>query len=209
MDKKNTMLLTVIAVATLLVAVVGATFAFFTASQTNNSGTSTITATTESLSTVFFKGEDSTLTLNTTTANFVDTGVAQDLWASSTGTPAGSAQYAEVGKVEIDGEGTYACDVTVKVTASGLPEGIKAADGLVQVDINGTVQTVDLATLKAGEKTFTATWDNLTSSSDNYVKAAAKLVNTTADQPYLQGQTGITFTTVVSGFECDLTSDAD
>lgn len=33
MEKKNTLLLTVIAVATLLVAVVGATFAFFTATQ--------------------------------------------------------------------------------------------------------------------------------------------------------------------------------
>ncbi len=36
MDKKNTLLLTVIAVATLLVAVVGATFAYFTASSGTN-----------------------------------------------------------------------------------------------------------------------------------------------------------------------------
>ena len=34
MEKKNTILLTVIAVATLLVAVVGATFAYFTATAT-------------------------------------------------------------------------------------------------------------------------------------------------------------------------------
>ncbi len=39
MERKNTVLLTVIAVATLLVAVVGATFAYFTA--TNNNGTTT------------------------------------------------------------------------------------------------------------------------------------------------------------------------
>lgn len=36
MEKKNTILLTVIAVATLLVAVVGATFAYFTATATND-----------------------------------------------------------------------------------------------------------------------------------------------------------------------------
>ena len=35
MEKKNTVLLTVIAVATLLVAVVGATFAYFTASNSS------------------------------------------------------------------------------------------------------------------------------------------------------------------------------
>lgn len=38
MEKKNTILLTVIAIATLLVAVVGATFAYFTASVNTNEG---------------------------------------------------------------------------------------------------------------------------------------------------------------------------
>ena len=42
MEKKNTILLTVIAVATLLVAVVGATFAYFTASTTTGRGTGTV-----------------------------------------------------------------------------------------------------------------------------------------------------------------------
>lgn len=40
MEKKNTVLLTVIAVATLLVAVVGATFAYFTATANTDNGTS-------------------------------------------------------------------------------------------------------------------------------------------------------------------------
>ncbi len=39
MEKKNTILLTVIAIATLLVAVVGATFAYFTASVSTNEST--------------------------------------------------------------------------------------------------------------------------------------------------------------------------
>lgn len=45
MDKKNTLLLTVIAIATLLVAVVGATFAYFTA-QTGTGATTPVTVTT-------------------------------------------------------------------------------------------------------------------------------------------------------------------
>ena len=45
MDKKNTMLLTVIAVATLLVAVVGATFAFFSVTG-QAQGETTVTANT-------------------------------------------------------------------------------------------------------------------------------------------------------------------
>lgn len=48
MEKKNTILLTVIAVATLLVAVVGATFAYFTATTNpdGNGGTDTVNTTT-------------------------------------------------------------------------------------------------------------------------------------------------------------------
>lgn len=52
MDKKNMILLTVIAVATLLIAVVGATFAYFTASTNLTSGNQTSTATTSQLSDV-------------------------------------------------------------------------------------------------------------------------------------------------------------
>jgi hypothetical protein len=50
MEKKNTILLTVIAIATLLVAVVGATFAYFTASiTTTNDDNATTTITTQTL----------------------------------------------------------------------------------------------------------------------------------------------------------------
>lgn len=52
MEKKNTVLLTVIAIATLLVAVVGATFAYFSASVTNTEKT-TVTATTAKANDVF------------------------------------------------------------------------------------------------------------------------------------------------------------
>lgn len=50
MEKKNTILLTVIAIATLLVAVVGATFAYFTATvTTDNTENNTTTVTTQAL----------------------------------------------------------------------------------------------------------------------------------------------------------------
>lgn len=57
MEKKNTILLTVIAVATLLVAVVGATFAYFTASVTNSGteGNNTTTVTTKAIASASFE----------------------------------------------------------------------------------------------------------------------------------------------------------
>lgn len=68
MDKKNTLLLTVIAIATLLVAVVGATFAYFTA-QTGAGQSANINVTTSTSDSVSFGTFDSIL-LNANQQNF-------------------------------------------------------------------------------------------------------------------------------------------
>ena len=52
--KGNTILLTVIAIATLLVAVVGATFAYFTATVTGNEGASSVIVKTAEIGTITF-----------------------------------------------------------------------------------------------------------------------------------------------------------
>ncbi len=56
-NKSNTMLLTVIAIATLLVAVIGATFAYFTATVRNNESESRVLVT-GALLTIDFEGQD-------------------------------------------------------------------------------------------------------------------------------------------------------
>lgn len=65
MEKKNTLLLTVIAVATLLVAVVGATFAYFGSFSTDNIQSANVNVTTGSGQSVVFKttGKDMNYTV--------------------------------------------------------------------------------------------------------------------------------------------------
>ena len=58
MEKKNMVLLTVIAVATLLVAVVGATFAYFTATSTTTGNETTTSAKTAQLATLSWTAEE-------------------------------------------------------------------------------------------------------------------------------------------------------
>jgi len=58
MDRKHTVFLTIIAVATLLVAVVGATFAYFTTSVTGNASASVVEVKTASLGIVYTSGQD-------------------------------------------------------------------------------------------------------------------------------------------------------
>ena len=60
--KGTTVLLTVIGIATLLVAVVGATFAYFTASVTETNETTNVTVTSATLGTITFD-HGATLTL--------------------------------------------------------------------------------------------------------------------------------------------------
>lgn len=59
MEKKNMVLLTVIAVATLLVAVVGATFAYFTAQSTTTGNSTKTSATTAQLASLSWIAEES------------------------------------------------------------------------------------------------------------------------------------------------------
>lgn len=67
MEKRNTLLLTVIAIATLLVAVVGATFAYF-ANSANVNNVANLTATTASSSSSFIS-TGAELSMNVTAAN--------------------------------------------------------------------------------------------------------------------------------------------
>ena len=71
-NRKNTILLTVIAVATLLVAVVGATFAYFTA-QGTGSQQKEIEVTSETIDSMAFY-IDKNIDIEATTANFTDGG---------------------------------------------------------------------------------------------------------------------------------------
>ncbi len=106
MEKKNTILLTVIAVATLLVAVVGATFAYFTATATTGEGTGTAeTGTTEQL--------------GSTNINMATTATQG---ASDMKYPGGMMVAAAEVSATVTGDQTYdmTYDVKVKVDTSAL-----------------------------------------------------------------------------------------
>ncbi len=76
MDKKNTLLLTVIAIATLLVAVVGATFAYFTA-QNGNTVTANMQVTTSTTNTATIS-EFQDLVINANQLNFANMGIEEN-----------------------------------------------------------------------------------------------------------------------------------
>ena len=72
-DKKNTMILTIVAVATLLVAVVGATFAYFSTGISGGATTTTATVTTATPGSIVIDGGNKTLTLRLGVADMMQT----------------------------------------------------------------------------------------------------------------------------------------
>ncbi|NMA50363.1 MAG: hypothetical protein GX951_00735 [Mollicutes bacterium] len=101
MEKKNYILLTIIAVAVLLVSVIGATFAYF-ASTTTITATSALQATTSASAAVFTSSTSDSITLSITTAKMQQTGSGDtteadkdtgDLTVSLTGDTGTSCTY--------------------------------------------------------------------------------------------------------------------
>ena len=100
-NRKSTILLTVIAVATLLVAVVGATFAYFTA-QGGTTANAPVVVQTYKTSTGSFNLDGAALTINATQQNFVengtsltDAGTATATFTGATGTGEEEANVAQ------------------------------------------------------------------------------------------------------------------
>ncbi len=137
MDKKNTMLLTVIAVATLLVAVVGATFAYFSVAGGSGTTNTTVTAQTpnaDTLITVTAGTEELHLTLSA--ADMIKAKAGTTYYAVTseenkdekipegsvyTTTP-GDKSHANLGSVSISGApdgAKYSCKFKVTITDNG------------------------------------------------------------------------------------------
>ena len=114
MDKKNTLLLTVIAIATLLVAVVGATFAYFSA-QTGVGNSANVEVKTQTTDTLTF-GAFTPLYIIATQQNFGNVSGG----SIPADTKIGSQKAISTGKIEYqkggDGSKDYCYTATLKIT---------------------------------------------------------------------------------------------
>ena len=126
MDKKNTILLTIIAVATLLVAVVGATFAYFSLAVTGDASTTQATVKADEVGTATLTSLQENLTLSLTAADMVQ-GLPEKTYYAVAGDLDNGASHEDPTPIKIaqmtysggtDGS-NYVCPVQVEVTVSG------------------------------------------------------------------------------------------
>ncbi len=127
------MLLTVIAVATLLVAVVGATFAYFSLTVGGTTATTTATAGTGKLPVITLAQGENTLGMTVTAEDMDKTNVSsadKSMWANTSGAGGGSSSggvwsndrqnvaIAKLSATNIDDEVTYTCQFTMTITVA-------------------------------------------------------------------------------------------
>lgn len=166
MEKKNTVLLTVIAVATLLVAVVGASFAYFAVDATNNANVE-VTTKTAGGSDVFSATGSKELSMDITNDEMMFTEETK------------LADHIEDNTMNVSlkaGSGVASCDYYITYTATGEVYQPTVADTL-EYTIQGTdgTQTFEETNLDAAEKNAerTTTFGPFTIS-NTYVEGGAQ-----------------------------------
>lgn len=206
MDKKNTMLLTVIAIATLLVAVVGATFAYFSI-QADNSGikATDVTGTAKSTGAITMVSLDKDLSLTLTGTEMVESAQNTPYYATTTPedkpflTDQATATYDLATFSLASGETKYDCTYKYAVTITGVDaydfSGDKAhmADDIKVVFAGAGLQgetVMTVAELKAAGTTgieLSGTVEDLTATVDQKITVYSSFENTTEVQDYLAG----------------------
>ncbi len=192
MNNKNTMLLTVIAVATLLVAVVGATFAYFTVNNASGTAKTTVTATAEKVGTVTLDGTK-TLKLNVTAQEMAEAN-KKTYYAVESTDPKGNSTDATpivIATASIDepGESSYTCTATFTVAASGGMASV-LAEGDAKVKLSGAAtDEFDLSESQLESKsTAVATFHLSKGQTSETLSALVSLTNTDQIQNSLAGQ---------------------
>lgn len=147
-NKKNTILLTVIAVATLLVAVVGATFAYFTATG-SDSKEGNVTVTTGTAASSEF-GTISAINIYADASTFNQTAAkAEDGLRAHTGTSEGTVSWTAPGaagnKTPSEADRTFCYTATLNITANTF-ERTTALNGKAELEftaVKGDVTLID------------------------------------------------------------------
>ena len=207
-NNKKVIVPTIVAIITLVMLTVGATYAYFTVSATNSFGTKTITATTPSVGSVALS-TGSNLTMTLTAAQMMKQSSDVTYYASPSGATT-TATTANIGTAKVTGSGTFTCTYSLSVTDNdnSLYDAFQSmtgkSTGQIVLTVNGT--SYDFNTASLFPQTISGTMTGLTSSASQNITAQLKFVNkTSVDQSSLAGKS-ITLTFTVSNFSCTATA---
>ena len=215
MDSKKALVPAIIAVFTIMVLAVGATYAYFTVGQTNDFGTKTISASAPAVGSVALSS-GSNLTMNLTRDQMMQKSNDVSYYATASGTQT-TASSPTMATISVTGSGTFSCDYTFNIAASSTGTSMYTAfqgmtgksTGQIVLTVTpfgGTAQTFDFNTASLFPATVSGTVTGLTSSQSKTMTAQLKFVNKkTVVQDALEN-TDITLTFTATAFTCTSTA---
>jgi len=203
-EKRKVFVPTLIAVLTLLLLVVGATYAYFSVDTTNTFGTKTITTSAESIGNVALSAGNN-LRVSLTAEQMMNKGLDTVYYASNSGTTTTPTSEV-IGTATVTGEGIYKCTYSLSIDDNSnsmydVFQGMNTKSaGQIILTVNGT--KYDFNTTDLFPKVINGSM--IVSSEEEFdITASLKIINsTTIDQSGLKG-TNITLTMSLSDFNCD------
>ena len=214
-DKKN-LILTIIAVSTLVFLIIGATYAFFNLA-TNNFRTTKVKSSIENMGTVALTtGSDLKMTL--TLDQMSDKGTDVAYYASKNGATTVETSEA-IGKAVVTGDGTFSCNYTISFDDSENSlydifqeteiidiSTLDLADKNNQIIFTVNDTSYDFATADLFPQTISGTLNDITESSPQFINAQLKVINKTGLMQTGFAGAGIKISFTVDSFECVATN---
>lgn len=219
MDKKNTMLLTVIAVATLLVAVVGATFAYFAVATERSEQTIKVTGEATAVGAATLETPVTAMKINLTGTQMAEDAQGTSYYSTTATdkayeTTAVPATIARVGITGGDDTVSYTCNYALTIAKGAtdtMIENLVAGDGsivLAGATLTDANTTFDLTELKndaegnAQTITVNGSATALTNAAPEEVTAYVQINNTTAKQTFAGTNLAVEITATT--FTCEI-----
>jgi len=205
-NNKKILVPTIIAVATLVLLVVGATYAYFTTTSTNRFGTKELNASLEDMAdAVVLEQLENELSLNVTRAMMSEDNAWNVYFASGNYVPA------NIAKISVTGDGTYKCDYKITVTKSASSIENDLYETFKNKSEYGTeiLFYLDNVVYDLGYEenlfplTYESTMYNITNENPKYITSNLGIENTDYEQNFIKGK-DITLTYSISDFECEL-----
>lgn len=203
---KRILISTIIAISTLLILVVGATYAYFAVTSTNSFGTRKVYSTLEDqASNVTLEQVESELSLEITRKQMNKNNTGKFYYLS------GNVNHKNIAKATANGEGRFSCSYELKIEKSYLQgENIKDTidvlkslenkNNNIDLFINGN--RYDLANISF-PFIYKGELNGITQDTPQYITTNIRVQNTDSNQSNLEGSF-VNFYYTISDFKCEL-----
>lgn len=204
MNNKKVIISTIIMVIVLVFLIVGASYAYFTSTVSNDSKTTNANVNTSAASTATLVSKDN-LSLNLTREQMMNKGKNVTYYATTTGNPSTSETNVIIGVASVSGQDKMECDYSLALSYSGTNNMITAFSNMADKSDNQiilNVDGVDYDIFKTKPSIINGTIKDLSSSSSKNIFASFRIVNRTDKNQTALSGTDITISFNMSKFTC-------